>query len=409
MFGRRGFRFVLLAALLIVIAAGTALRLSVEAEMSPIVQENAQTGQSVERVGCQRRGRSDDSRVRHRHQRQHRARRSRSRSTPTRPTTASTSIASATTAAWARARSRTSVPSAALPQIQPACLVDGATGPGRLRQLGGLGVVGRAARRGLGHLHREADAPRHAAAPATSSSSCATMRGRPTCCSRPPTRRGRPTTATAATASTRRPVATRAPYRSGRAYKVSYNRPFDTREPRRDRASFQRRIPDGALARGQRLRRQVLDGRRHRPPRRDLISANHESVPLGRPRRILVGGAARQCRGGARRRRQPGVLQRQRGVLEDAVGDQHRRRGHAVPHAGQLQGDARERRRSIRRPNVWTGTWRDPRFSPPADGGRPENALTGTICAWSTRGTAAITRAGAMAKLRFWRTRASRT
>jgi hypothetical protein len=27
----------------------------------------------------------------------------------------------------------------------------------------------------------------------------------------------------------------------------------------------------------------------------------------------------------------------------------------------------------------WTGTWRDPRFSPPADGGRPENALTGTM------------------------------
>ena len=30
-------------------------------------------------------------------------------------------------------------------------------------------------------------------------------------------------------------------------------------------------------------------------------------------------------------------------------------------------------------PGTWTGTWRDPRFSPPADGGRPENALTGTI------------------------------
>ena len=29
--------------------------------------------------------------------------------------------------------------------------------------------------------------------------------------------------------------------------------------------------------------------------------------------------------------------------------------------------------------SVWTGTWRDPRFSPPADGGRPENALTGTL------------------------------
>jgi hypothetical protein len=28
--------------------------------------------------------------------------------------------------------------------------------------------------------------------------------------------------------------------------------------------------------------------------------------------------------------------------------------------------------------STWTGTWRDPRFSPPADGGRPENNLTGT-------------------------------
>ena len=27
----------------------------------------------------------------------------------------------------------------------------------------------------------------------------------------------------------------------------------------------------------------------------------------------------------------------------------------------------------------WTGTWRDPRFSPPSDGGRPENALSGTV------------------------------
>ena len=28
-------------------------------------------------------------------------------------------------------------------------------------------------------------------------------------------------------------------------------------------------------------------------------------------------------------------------------------------------------------PPTWTGRWRDPRFSPPADGGKPENALTG--------------------------------
>ncbi len=30
-------------------------------------------------------------------------------------------------------------------------------------------------------------------------------------------------------------------------------------------------------------------------------------------------------------------------------------------------------------PNVWTGTWQDPRFSPPADGGRPQNQLTGQL------------------------------
>jgi hypothetical protein len=36
----------------------------------------------------------------------------------------------------------------------------------------------------------------------------------------------------------------------------------------------------------------------------------------------------------------------------------------------------------IRKPDpsgAWTGTWRDPSDSPPSDGGRPENALTGTL------------------------------
>ena len=30
-------------------------------------------------------------------------------------------------------------------------------------------------------------------------------------------------------------------------------------------------------------------------------------------------------------------------------------------------------------PPTWTGKWRDPRFSPPGDGGQPENALTGQL------------------------------
>jgi hypothetical protein len=51
---------------------------------------------------------------------------------------------------------------------------------------------------------------------------------------------------------------------------------------------------------------------------------------------------------------------------------------------------------------VWTGTWRDPRFSPPADGGKPENGLTGTIFR-ANKGTRAIQVPAADGKLRFWR------
>ena len=50
----------------------------------------------------------------------------------------------------------------------------------------------------------------------------------------------------------------------------------------------------------------------------------------------------------------------------------------------------------------WTGTWRDPRFSPPADGGRPENALTGTAFTVNS-GTAAIVVPAAEGKMRLWR------
>jgi hypothetical protein len=53
-------------------------------------------------------------------------------------------------------------------------------------------------------------------------------------------------------------------------------------------------------------------------------------------------------------------------------------------------------------PNVWTGTWRDPRFSPPADGGRPENSLTGTMFRVNS-GSSAIRVPASEGKLRFWR------
>jgi len=53
-------------------------------------------------------------------------------------------------------------------------------------------------------------------------------------------------------------------------------------------------------------------------------------------------------------------------------------------------------------PPTWTGTWRDPRFSPPADGGRPENALGGTIFTVN-RGTLTPVMTAQYANLRFWR------
>ena len=53
-------------------------------------------------------------------------------------------------------------------------------------------------------------------------------------------------------------------------------------------------------------------------------------------------------------------------------------------------------------PPTWTGTWRDPRFSPPADGGRPENALTGTIFKVNS-GTVDIQVPAQYSALRFWR------
>jgi hypothetical protein len=56
-------------------------------------------------------------------------------------------------------------------------------------------------------------------------------------------------------------------------------------------------------------------------------------------------------------------------------------------------------------PNAaWTGTWRDPRFSPPADGGRPENALTGTIFMANDTGVEySIVVPEADGKMRLWR------
>src|SRR5262249_41927257 len=52
---------------------------------------------------------------------------------------------------------------------------------------------------------------------------------------------------------------------------------------------------------------------------------------------------------------------------------------------------------------AWTGTWRDPRFSPPADGGRPENALSGTIFSVNGISLNSLQVPAAYGAHRFWR------
>ena len=59
-------------------------------------------------------------------------------------------------------------------------------------------------------------------------------------------------------------------------------------------------------------------------------------------------------------------------------------------------------------PPTWTGTWRDPIKSPPADGGRPENSLTGTIFMVNgpgsdNPGNLSVKVPAADGKMRFWR------
>jgi hypothetical protein len=54
-------------------------------------------------------------------------------------------------------------------------------------------------------------------------------------------------------------------------------------------------------------------------------------------------------------------------------------------------------------PPVWTGEWRDGRFSPPGDGGRPENALSGTAYMVDPPADFALRVPADDGKMRFWR------
>ena len=216
------------------------------------------------------------------------------------------------------------------------------------------------------------------AARATFRSSSATTRATRTCSSRRRTRRGRPTTPTAETASTRvgRARTQDAPTRSA----TTGRSPPAAPRPKTPSSTPSTRWSGGSRPTAttsvvcQRHRRRPGTGRAHRTA---------QGLHVRRPRRVLVGQPARQRRGGARRRRQPRVLQRQRGLLEDPLGTEHRRNGDAVPHAGVVQGDPR-RREDRPRPGV------DGHLARPASVRRPTAAAPRTRSPGpSSRSTAA--------------------
>ena len=110
-------------------------------------------------------------------------------------------------------------------------------------------------------------------------------------------------------------------------------------------------------------------------------------LPVGRTRRVLVGAASARTSRRRATRASPRVLQRQRDLLEDALGDRAstaptRRiaRSSATRRRTLGENDLRDKCDPIadRGPDL-AGR---PRFSPPADGGRPENALSGPDLHW---------------------------
>ena len=192
---------------------------------------------------------------------------------------------------------------------------------GRLRQLGGVGLLGGPGRRRLGHLLRQAR-PRRTGPPrrATSSSSSATTTATRTSCSRPPTRPGRPTTSTAATAST---PAGPGPNRAAPTRSATTARSRPAARPPRTRCS----TPSTRWSAGS----SATATTSATPPASTATAAaaeilEHKAFLSVGHDEYWSGDAARQRRGGPRRRRQPRLLQRQRGLLEDPLGEQHRRR-----------------------------------------------------------------------------------
>ena len=236
-------------------------------------------------------------------------------------------------------------------------------------------------RRGLRRLHRAPRPRRHRRREPDPVRGARRRRPRRTCWSRPPTRPGRPTTRTAATACTRAPSPCPPgnPHAYKAAFSVSYNRPFDGTITAGQRALVPvlRRVPDDPVPRAQRLRRELHEPGRRRRRRRRSCSTTRSSSPAA----TTSTGPGRE-RANVEAARDAGVslaFFSGNEVFWKTRWQSSSADGTATPNRTltTYKDTHFDARRPIRRPGPAPGATRA--SAPPADGGRPENALTGQL------------------------------
>ena len=208
-------------------------------------------------------------------------------------------------------------PSAALPQTQPACQTEREHRPRRLRQLGGVGVLVDPVHRRLGHLLRQArPRGRHHRREPHRLRRARRHRATPTCSSRPPTPPGRPTTRYGGNSlygGIARPAAPTRSATTGRSPPRGTPPRTPSSAPSTRWSASSR--PTATTSATPPASTPTVAAPSCSSTRRSSPSA---TTSTGRP-------AARQRRGRPRRRGPPRLLQRQRGLLEDPLGEQHRR------------------------------------------------------------------------------------
>ena len=186
---------------------------------------------------------------------------------------------------------------------------------------------------------------------------------------------------------------------AGRAYKVSYNRPFDTRNHQAQSFVFNGEAPMvrflerngydvsySTSVDGDRAGSEILE-------HKVFLSVGHDEYWSGQQRANVE--AARDA--GVHLAFFSGNEVFWKTRWENSID------GSNTPYRTLVSYKETHDSGKIDPNPAWTGTWRDARFSPPFDGGRPENALTGTIFQVNGYESRSIRVPQEDGRQRFWR------